>query len=93
MSLSASAKVKSVLQSVLALGLVTLCSGAMADEAVAMAETGLNAELAWLLGSLVLGFSVIARRDKSFVANTTPEPQRKPETAATAVRHPHMAQA
>jgi hypothetical protein len=44
------------------IGLVPLCESAMASQASDLTGLSHSAEFAWLLGALVLGFSVVARR-------------------------------
>ena len=44
------------------IGLVPLCESAMASQGSDLTGLSHSAEFAWLLGALVLGFSVVARR-------------------------------
>lgn len=47
---------------VLAIGLLQLCSGAMAAQDNIQADGFMNGEFAWLVGAVILGLCVIARR-------------------------------
>lgn len=71
---------KTSLATVLAAGLLSLCSTAMAEAVQARANGFLSAEFAWLLGAVILGFCVIARRRPLPHANR--EPAAEPETVA-----------
>jgi hypothetical protein len=53
---------KTSLRLVLALGLLHLCSSATAAQVQAQAEGFVSDELIWLVGAVILGVCVIARR-------------------------------
>ena len=50
------------LQTLLGVALLQLCSSAVAEEVQAQAGGFVNGEFAWLLGAVILGLCVIARR-------------------------------
>lgn len=54
--------IRKTLPTMLALGLLPLCSSAMAEEVHAKADGFISGEFAWLLGAVILGLCVIARR-------------------------------
>ena len=66
---------KTSLSTMLAAGLLSFCGSAMADAVQARANGFLNAEIAWLLGAVILGFCVIARRRPLPHANREPAPE------------------
>lgn len=70
---------KTSLSTLLAAGMLSLCSSAMAEAVQAQANGFLNAEIAWLLGALILGLCVIARRRP--LPHTNREPAAEPDTA------------
>ena len=70
---------KTSLSTMLAVGLLSLCSSAMAEVVQARTNGFLNAEFAWLLGAVILGFCVIARRRPLPHDNREPAPE--PDTA------------
>ena len=70
---------KTSLSTLLAAGMLSLCSSAMAEAVQAQAKGFLNAEIAWLLGALILGLCVIARRRP--LPHTNREPAPEPDTA------------
>jgi hypothetical protein len=69
----------------LALGLLPVCGSAMAAEAAILVNGNSNTEFAWLLGSAVLGFSVVARRTPPLSKN----PDTIPKTHNTANNSKH----
>ena len=65
-------KLKSALQLVLALAVLPFCSNIMAAQVSIMADGGSIPEFAWLLGAVVLSFSVVARRSTRPPIDTSP---------------------